>query len=101
MYLAEFLYDLAAIDRREADDFYTQALSSYASAPMERLLYLSAYAFGDARDAGDMPGNTFYRVPSGSDSPVNRLSANPVASGAGFHRQSQRGCHGNQNSRSK
>ena len=65
MYLAQFLYDLAAIDRRESDDFYTQALTTYASAPMERLLYLSAYAFGDARDAGDMPGNTFYRVPSG------------------------------------
>ena len=65
MYLAQFLYDLAVIDRREADDFYTHALTAYASAPMERLLYLSAYAFGDARDAGDMPGNTFYRVPSG------------------------------------
>jgi hypothetical protein len=65
MYLAQFLYDLAVIDRREADDFYTQALTAYASAPMERLLYLSAYAFGAARDAGDMPGNTFYRVPSG------------------------------------
>jgi uncharacterized protein YidB (DUF937 family) len=65
MYLAQFLYDLAVIDRREADDFYTQALAAYASAPMERLLYLSAYAFGAARDAGDMPGNTFYQVPSG------------------------------------
>jgi hypothetical protein len=65
LYLAQFLYNLAAIDRREADDFYAQALAAYTSAPMERLLYLSAYAFGDARDAGDMPGNTFYRVPSG------------------------------------
>lgn len=65
MSLAQFLYDLAVIDRREADDFYAQALAAYASAPMERLLYLSAYAFGDARDAGITPGYTFYRVPSG------------------------------------
>jgi hypothetical protein len=63
--LAIFLYQLSTADRAAADQFYQEALSAYASAPMERLLYLSAFPFGNNRDAGDMPGWTIYRVPAG------------------------------------
>jgi hypothetical protein len=70
MYVTGFLYELAAIDRSDADAFYTQALAAYAGAPIERLIYLSAYPFGNPRDAGDTPGNMYYRVPPG-------FSANP------------------------
>jgi hypothetical protein len=63
MYLAMFLYQLARTNQPMADRFYEEALATYGAAPMERLLYLSAYPFGNTRDAGDMPGHTFYSVP--------------------------------------
>jgi hypothetical protein len=64
-YLSMFLYQLAAADKSAADQFYQEALAAYAAAPMERLLYLSSYPFGNDREAGEMPGYTVYRVPSG------------------------------------
>jgi hypothetical protein len=65
LYLSQFLYELATRDKFVADQFYQEALAAYANAPMERLLYLSSYPFGDDREAGDMPGYTIYRVPDG------------------------------------
>jgi hypothetical protein len=62
-YLSQFFYELAAVDRPAADQFYQQALSNYAQAPMERLLYLSSYPFGNPREVGEMPGSAYYQVP--------------------------------------
>jgi hypothetical protein len=63
--LASFLYQLSERDKSAADQFYQEALAAYASAPIERLLYLSSYPFGNDRDAGDMPGYIIYQVPAG------------------------------------
>ena len=65
MNLSMFLYNLSARDRSAGDQFYQQALAAYATAPIERLLYLSSYPFGDDREAGNMPGYAVYRVPAG------------------------------------
>jgi hypothetical protein len=64
-FLSLFLYQLAALDKPAGDQFYQEALAAYASAPMERLLYLSSYPFGNDREAGEMPGYTIYHVPNG------------------------------------
>ncbi len=64
-HLPEFLYDLAARDKSAADQFYQEALAAYSSAPLERLLYLSSYPFGNNREVGDLPGYTNYQVPPG------------------------------------
>jgi hypothetical protein len=64
-FLSTFLYQLAAIDRSAADQLYQQALPAYANVPMERLLYLSSYPFGNDREAGEMPGYMVYQVPNG------------------------------------
>ena len=64
-YLSQFLYQLVALDKPAGDQFYQEALAAYANAPMERLLYLSSYPFGNDREAGDMPGYTIYQVPAG------------------------------------
>lgn len=70
-HLSEFLYDLAGRDKSGADQFYQEALATYSSAPIERLLYLSSYPFGNNRDAGDMPGYVMYNVPAD-------FTANPI-----------------------
>jgi hypothetical protein len=64
-YLSAFLYQLAGINKAAADQFYQEALAAYAGAPMERLLYLSSYPFGNDREAGEMPGYMIYQVPGG------------------------------------
>jgi hypothetical protein len=64
-YLPMFLYSLSEVNRALADQFYLEALAAYAKAPMNRLLYLSAYPFGNDREVGEMPGYTIYKVPSG------------------------------------
>lgn len=64
MSLAQFLYTLSSRNRSAADQLYQEALAAYANAAMERLLYLSAYPFGNNRDAGDMPSHMIYQVPS-------------------------------------
>ena len=48
-----------------ADQFYVEALNAYGAAPMDQFLYLSSYPFGNTRDAGEMPGYTFYTIPEG------------------------------------
>ena len=63
-HLPLFMYKLAEINKVAADQFYRNALSAYANAPMERFLYLSAYPFGNDREVGEMPGYTIYEVPS-------------------------------------
>jgi len=62
-YLPMFLYRLAAVNRAAADQLYQNALKVYAGAPMDRFLFLSAYAFGSERDAGETAGSAFYRLP--------------------------------------
>ncbi|MGQ0761205.1 MAG: hypothetical protein ACT4OT_04190 [Acidobacteriota bacterium] len=63
MFLGQFLYALSLRNQQAADQFYQEALAAYANAAMERLLYLSAYPFGNNRDAGDMPSYMVYQVP--------------------------------------
>lgn len=63
MSLTPFLYTFSTRSKSAADQFYQEALATYSNAPMERLLYLSAYPFGNKRDAGDMPGYMIYQVP--------------------------------------
>jgi hypothetical protein len=63
--LASFLYNLAKVNQSAADQFYVEALATYGATPMDQFLYLSAYPFGNDRDAGDMPSRTVYRVPEG------------------------------------
>jgi len=63
-YLSQFLYKLAGVDQPAADQFYQEALAAYASAPMERFLYLSSYPFGNDREAGETPGYAIYQVPA-------------------------------------
>jgi tetratricopeptide (TPR) repeat protein len=62
-YLPMFLYTFAGVNRGAADQFYLEALSAYGRAPMNRLLYLSAYPFANDHEVGEMPGYTIYRLP--------------------------------------
>jgi tetratricopeptide (TPR) repeat protein len=63
--LPGFLYSLAKVNRGLADALYGDALVTYGNAPMDQFLYLSSYPFGNNREAGEMPGYTFYQVPEG------------------------------------
>jgi hypothetical protein len=63
--LTQFFYGLAKVNRAAADQFYQEALAVYVAKPMDQFLYLSAYPFGNNRDAGEMPSYTFYQVPPG------------------------------------
>ncbi len=63
-YLPMFLYKLAEVNQVAADQFYLEALGTYARAPMDRLLYLSAYPFGNDYEVGEMPGYTIYKLPA-------------------------------------
>jgi hypothetical protein len=65
MYLTLFFYELSKANRQLADRFYTDALVAYAKSPMIQFLYLSAYPFGNSRDAGEMPTYMQYRIPDG------------------------------------
>jgi len=58
-------YKLATTNKLAADQFYEEAVAAYGSAPMDQFLYLSAYPFGNTRDAGEMPAHTIYRIPEG------------------------------------
>lgn len=60
-----FLYQLASSSRQLADQLYVDALNAYGAAPMDQFLYLSSYPFANQREAGEMPGYTFYVVPEG------------------------------------
>ena len=72
MYLPLFLYSLAETNQPAADQFYLEALAAYRDKPMGQFLYLSAFPFGNNRDAGEMPGYTYYRIPA-NFSPNNSL----------------------------
>ena len=63
--LPVFMYALAKTNQAAADGFYATALSAYRAAPMDQFLYLSAYPFGNPREAGEMQSYTTYRVPPG------------------------------------
>ena len=63
--LPVFMYAVAKINQRTADQFYSDALATYGGAPMDQFLYLSAYPFGNTREAGELPSYTTYRVPPG------------------------------------
>ena len=65
LYLPMFFYELAKTNKSAADQFYVESLTAYSSSPLDQFLYLSAYPFGNARDAGDMPSSTFYKIPDG------------------------------------
>jgi hypothetical protein len=60
-----FFYELSKANRLMAEQFYEEALAAYGSAPMDQFLYLSAYPFGNNREAGEMPAHMFYRIPDG------------------------------------
>jgi hypothetical protein len=57
--LSRFLYTLAAVDQRAADQLYSQALAAYADRPMREFLYLATYPFA-FRSSGDTPVFGFY-----------------------------------------
>jgi len=63
--LPGFLFNLAKRNRTVADALYSDALVAYGNSPMDQFLYLSSYPFGNNREAGEMPGYTFYQVPEG------------------------------------
>src|SRR5687767_3251285 len=63
--LPGFLYRLSELNKAAADQFYQEALSAYANAPMDQFLYLSSYPFGRNREVGEMPIYTYYKVPDG------------------------------------
>lgn len=60
-----FMYELAKSSQQLADQFYVDALNAYGAAPMDQFLYLSSYPFANKREAGEMPGYTFYVIPEG------------------------------------
>jgi hypothetical protein len=62
--LPGFLYELSKTNKSSADQLYAEALAAYRAAPMDQFLYLSSYPFGNSREAGEMPGYTFYAVPA-------------------------------------
>lgn len=51
MFLTWFLYELSKANKQVADRLYTDALAAYAKSSMDQFLYLSAYPFGNTRDA--------------------------------------------------
>lgn len=57
--LTRFLYRLAEVDQRAADQFYAQALRVYGDKPMREFLYLQAYPFA-WRDTLNTPMVAFY-----------------------------------------
>jgi hypothetical protein len=61
--LARFLFQLWSVDKRAASRLYQQALSVYANAPVNQLLYLSAYPFGINRVVGPEMQSTFFVLP--------------------------------------
>ena len=61
--LTRFLYALARVNQRAADEFYSLALSAYANKPAREFLYLQAYPFG-LPNSINTPGFAFYEVPT-------------------------------------
>ncbi|HEX7957952.1 MAG TPA: hypothetical protein VF508_13465, partial [Pyrinomonadaceae bacterium] len=61
--LTPFLYKLAEMNQKAADQFYLQALAAYGDKPLREFLYLAAYPFG-LGESGDMPWTANYTVPA-------------------------------------
>jgi hypothetical protein len=64
VYLPFFLFKLAETDRRLSDQFYLEAITAYAHAPMDQFLYLSSYPLAAHREIGEMPIRAYYTVPA-------------------------------------
>ena len=62
-WLTRFLYKLAEVDQRTADQFYDRALVVYGDRPMREFLYLQAYPFAFP-ESGSTPVFGFYQVPA-------------------------------------
>ena len=62
--LGRFLFQLGASDQQAAGQFYQQALNTYANAPVNELLYLSAYPFGTNRVVGPEMQSIYFTVPA-------------------------------------
>jgi hypothetical protein len=60
-----FFYKLWQANPKLGDQFYAEAVTAYAQAPMDQFLYLSSYPFAANREIGEMPIWTIYGVPSG------------------------------------
>lgn len=60
--LTRFLYALARVNRRAADEFYSLALMAYAKKPVGEFLYLQAYPFGLPTSL-NTPVFAYYEVP--------------------------------------
>ena len=73
--LARFLFQLWIVDQRVSNQFYQEALNAYANAPVDELLYLSAYAFGMNRVVGPEMQSTFFTVPPNFSSDAVAQSA--------------------------
>lgn len=73
--LARFLFQLWIVDQRVSNQFYQEALNAYANAPVNELLYLSAYAFGMNRVVGPEMQSTFFTVPPNFSSDAVAQSA--------------------------
>lgn len=61
--ISRFLYALAEVNQRAADQFYDQALVVYADRPMREFLYLQSYPFAFS-EGGNMPVFGNYVVPA-------------------------------------
>jgi hypothetical protein len=61
--LTHFLYRVAEVNQKAADQFYAQALAAYADKPMRQFLYLQAYPFA-WRDTLNTPVFSNHEVPA-------------------------------------
>jgi hypothetical protein len=84
MPLTMFMYGLAGVNQKVADQFYRKALAAYGDRPLREFLYLSAYPFG-LPDTGDMPWSGPYFVPAGfaPDPALKRLFVQTLLRRAG------------------
>jgi hypothetical protein len=69
--MPRFLFTLAGTNQAAADQLYLEAFAAYGSTPMDQFLYLSAYPFGNAREAGEMPIYAFHQIPAGFSPRLN------------------------------
>jgi len=60
-----FFYRMWEANHTLADQFYLEALNSYAQAPMDQFLYLSSYPLAANREIGEMPAWATYSLPAG------------------------------------
>ena len=61
--LTRFLYRLAEVNQKTADDFYSLALDAYSDKPLREFLYLQAYPFAWS-DTRNTPVASFHKAPA-------------------------------------